>query len=94
MLAPGERATRLRLLALGRYSRAKGLDVVLRAVAAVGDVALLDVHGPALSDDERAHRAELERLVGELAARRPRDARRRGASRGDPGAAREPTTRS
>ena len=26
----------------------------------------LDVYGPALSDDERAHRAELERLVREL----------------------------
>ena len=58
--------TRLDLLALGRYSRAKGLEVVLQAVAAVGDGVWLDVYGPALSDDERAHRAELERLVGEL----------------------------
>jgi glycosyltransferase involved in cell wall biosynthesis len=55
----------LRLLALGRYSPAKGLDVVLRAVAVVDD-ARLDVHGPALSADEHAHRAELERLVAEL----------------------------
>jgi glycosyltransferase involved in cell wall biosynthesis len=55
----------LRLLALGRYSRAKGLGAVLRAVAEVAD-ARLDVHGPALSDDERAHRSELERLVAEL----------------------------
>jgi glycosyltransferase involved in cell wall biosynthesis len=55
----------LRLLALGRYSRAKGLDVVLRAVAAVDD-ARLHVHGPALSADERAHRLELERLAREL----------------------------
>ena len=56
----------LRLLALGRYSRAKGLEVVLRAVAALGDEVGLDVHGPALSDDERGHRAELERLVAAL----------------------------
>ncbi len=58
--------TRLDLLALGRYSRAKGLEVVLRAIAEVGDDIRLDVHGPALSDDERAHRAELEQLVREL----------------------------
>jgi glycosyltransferase involved in cell wall biosynthesis len=56
----------LRLLALGRYSPAKGLDVVLRAVATVGEGVRLDVHGPALSGAERAHRDELERLVSEL----------------------------
>jgi glycosyltransferase involved in cell wall biosynthesis len=56
----------LRLLALGRYSPAKGLDVVLRAVAALGEGFRLDVHGPTLSDAERAHRAELERLAAEL----------------------------
>jgi glycosyltransferase involved in cell wall biosynthesis len=56
----------LRLLALGRYSPAKGLDVVVRALAAVGDGVVLDVHGPALSDEERAHREELERLVAGL----------------------------
>jgi glycosyltransferase involved in cell wall biosynthesis len=56
----------LRLLALGRYSRAKGLDAILRAVAAAGDGVQLDVHGPALSEDESAHRLELERLVLEL----------------------------
>ena len=47
----------LRLLALGRYSPAKGLDVVLRALASVGSDVRLDVHGPALSAEERAHRA-------------------------------------
>ena len=56
----------LRLLALGRYSRAKGLEVVLRAMAALGDEVGLDVHGPALSADESEHRAELGRLVAEL----------------------------
>jgi glycosyltransferase involved in cell wall biosynthesis len=55
----------LRLLALGRYSRAKGLDVVVRAVALV-EGATLDVHGPALSEDERAHREELDELVDGL----------------------------
>ena len=54
------------LLALGRYSRAKGLEVVLRAIAAAGGDVVLDVYGPALSDDEHAHRRELERLVAEL----------------------------
>jgi len=56
----------MRLLALGRYSPAKGLDVVLRAVAEVGTDIGLDVHGPSLSEEERAHRVELERLADEL----------------------------
>jgi glycosyltransferase involved in cell wall biosynthesis len=56
----------LRLLALGRTSPAKGLDVVVRAVAEAGDGVRLDAHGPSLSDEERAHRADLERLVREL----------------------------
>jgi glycosyltransferase involved in cell wall biosynthesis len=54
----------LRLLALGRYSPAKGLDTVVRAVAETD--ATLTVHGPTLTEGERAHRAELERLVAEL----------------------------
>ena len=59
----------LRALALGRYSQAKGLEVVLRAVRLALDGGLdlrLEVYGPALNPDERAHRTELERLVGEL----------------------------
>ncbi len=55
----------IRLLALGRTSPAKGLDTVLRAVALVPE-ATLAVHGPSLTAEERAHRAALERLVGEL----------------------------
>jgi len=54
----------LRLLALGRYSPAKGLEVVLRALVATD--ASLTVHGPSLTGVERAHRAELGRLVTEL----------------------------
>jgi glycosyltransferase involved in cell wall biosynthesis len=56
----------MRLLALGRYSTAKGLDVVVAAVPLAGPEVTLDVHGPSLSDEERAHRMELEQLVGEL----------------------------
>jgi glycosyltransferase involved in cell wall biosynthesis len=56
---------RLRLLALGRYSPAKGLDVVLRALVQADDVRL-DVHGPTLSEEERSHRSELERLAAGL----------------------------
>jgi glycosyltransferase involved in cell wall biosynthesis len=59
----------LRALALGRYSQAKGLDVVVRATRLVLDRGLdlrLEVYGPALNPEERAHRAELERLVEEL----------------------------
>ena len=55
----------LRLLALGRYSPAKGLDVVLRALRDVEDARLV-VHGPALTAAEREHRVELETLVREL----------------------------
>ncbi|MGH3078695.1 MAG: glycosyltransferase family 4 protein [Gaiellaceae bacterium] len=55
-----------RLLALGRYSTAKGLDVVLAAVKLAGPDVELRVHGPSLSDEERHHRAELEQLTAEL----------------------------
>jgi glycosyltransferase involved in cell wall biosynthesis len=63
--ADGDAGDALRLLALGRYSRAKGLDVVLRALAQVPE-GHLHVYGPALSDEERAHREELERLADGL----------------------------
>ena len=59
----------LRLLALGRYSPAKGLDVVLRAVRRAlddGVAVRLETHGPAISAVERRHRQELERLRDEL----------------------------
>ena len=55
----------LRVLALGRYSPAKGLETMLRAVAQVDDASLL-VHGPVLTEYERAHRAELLRLAAHL----------------------------
>jgi len=61
---PSERRP-LTLLALGRTSPAKGLETIVRAIAAVDDVSLL-VHGPSLTDEERLHRMALERLVIDL----------------------------
>jgi glycosyltransferase involved in cell wall biosynthesis len=58
-----------RLAVLGRYSRAKGLETILRGVklALERDVDVrLEVFGPALNAAEREHRGELERLVAEL----------------------------
>ena len=61
----------LRLLALGRTARWKGLATLLDAVSlAVGngtDVQL-EIRGPSLSEDERAHRLELEQRVADDAA--------------------------
>ena len=54
----------VRLLALGRYSPAKGLGVVVHAVAATN--ARLTVHGPTLTSLEREHRATLGELVDAL----------------------------
>ena len=62
-------AENLRVLALGRYSPAKGLDVVLRALRRVADDGLdvrFQAHGPTSSMLEAAHRRELERLRSEL----------------------------
>jgi glycosyltransferase involved in cell wall biosynthesis len=67
--ADREKASDLRAVALGRYSEAKGLETVVRAVRLALDDGLdlrLVVHGPALTPEERAHRGTLERLVGEL----------------------------
>ena len=58
----------LRLLALGRTARWKGLATLLRAVSlavAGGTDVRLEIRGPSLTDDERAHRLELERLVAD-----------------------------
>ena len=64
--APRRNGSGTRLLALGRYSTAKGLDVTIAAVPLAGDDVQLDVHGPALSEEERIHRGELEQVVQEL----------------------------
>ena len=58
-----------RLASLGRYSRAKGLETIVRGVRLALDDGLdvrLEVFGPSLNAAERQHRAELERLVAEL----------------------------
>src|SRR5262249_18563188 len=57
----------LRVLMVGRYSPAKGLHTVLRAVELAGERgvdAQLDIYGPALDDEARAFRASLEPLAG------------------------------
>jgi glycosyltransferase involved in cell wall biosynthesis len=63
----GASAAPLRVAVLGRYSTAKGLPTVVRAVASIPG-ARLDVHGPALTAAERTHQRELEALVAELGA--------------------------
>jgi glycosyltransferase involved in cell wall biosynthesis len=58
-----------RLVTLGRYSQAKGLETILRGVGLALERGLdvrLEVFGPALNAAEREHRGELEQLVGEL----------------------------
>jgi glycosyltransferase involved in cell wall biosynthesis len=52
---------RLRLLALGRTSPAKGLVPIIEAVRSVPDVEL-EIRGPSLTDEERRHREELAAL--------------------------------
>lgn len=56
----------LRLLALGRMARWKGYETMLeglRLAVEGGLDAELELRGPALTADERAHAAELERIV-------------------------------
>jgi glycosyltransferase involved in cell wall biosynthesis len=55
----------MHLAVLGRTSPAKGLEVIVRGVAEVPGVHL-ELVGPSLTDEERAHRSRLEALVLEL----------------------------
>jgi glycosyltransferase involved in cell wall biosynthesis len=59
----------LRLLALGRTARWKGLGTLIEAIAKTSADVELDIRGPSLTDDERAHRTELERLAAALPVR-------------------------
>jgi glycosyltransferase involved in cell wall biosynthesis len=54
-----------RLLGLGRYAPVKGWDTALRALAALPD-ATLTVHGPQLTDADRAHRIRLGHLAEDI----------------------------
>ena len=63
----GERRAPLQaLLGLGRYAPVKGWDTVLRALAMLPEAASFTLHGPTLTDADRANRAALERLAVEL----------------------------
>src|SRR6266540_3657873 len=53
--------TGMRALVLGRYSPAKGIKTILRAVEQVNGIEV-EVRGAALNGLERRHRSELERL--------------------------------
>jgi glycosyltransferase involved in cell wall biosynthesis len=56
----------LRLLTLGRTARWKGLATLLDAISlarAQGADVRLEIRGPSLTDDERAHRRELEERI-------------------------------
>ena len=72
---PARRPRPLRLLALGRTARWKGYDTMLAALelaVASGIDAELELRGPQLTDDERAHRRELEAAVAASDVLRPR----------------------
>lgn len=62
---PERRPPLRRLLGLGRYAPVKGWDTALRALAELPD-ATLTLHGPQLTDADRAHRPRLELLADSL----------------------------
>ncbi|HZS25121.1 MAG TPA: glycosyltransferase [Gaiellaceae bacterium] len=62
---PERRPPLRRLLGLGRYAPVKGWETVLEALPALPD-ATLAVHGPMLTDADRAHRPYLEARAREL----------------------------
>lgn len=65
---PSAKRSELRVLALGRTARWKGLDTLLAATADViasGTDMTLEIRGPSLTPDEVAHRAELVARVAE-----------------------------
>jgi glycosyltransferase involved in cell wall biosynthesis len=54
-----------RLLGLGRYAPVKGWETGIRALAELPE-ATLTIHGPELTDADRAHKPYLERLAASL----------------------------
>jgi glycosyltransferase involved in cell wall biosynthesis len=76
----------LRLLVLGRYSPAKGIPTILRAVEAARAQGLevdVELHGTASTELERTHRRELERFGLPLGDAVPRSELPRLFSRSD-----------
>jgi glycosyltransferase involved in cell wall biosynthesis len=67
-----EPAERLRVLALGRTSPAKGYETIVRA-AALADVEL-ELRGPSFTGEERVERARLEQLGARVEEAVPYDA--------------------
>ena len=63
---PERRPPLRRLLGLGRYAPVKGWDTAVRALGELPD-ATLTIHGPQLTDADRAQRVALDRLAAELA---------------------------
>lgn len=57
-----------RLLGLGRYAPVKGWETVLRALPELPDASLA-LHGPMLTEADRAERPRLESLAAELGVR-------------------------
>lgn len=62
---PERRPPLRRLLGLGRYAPVKGWDTALRALVELPD-ATLTIHGPQLTDGDRAHRIRLGHLADDL----------------------------
>ncbi len=62
---PERRPPLRRLLGLGRYAPVKGWGTVLRALPALPE-ATFTLHGPMLTDADRAHAPQLEMLAGTL----------------------------
>jgi glycosyltransferase involved in cell wall biosynthesis len=69
--ADHDAGARVQALVLGRYSPAKGIETILRAVREVDGVDV-ELHGVALNDLERRHRDELAALGFELGDAVPR----------------------
>ncbi len=64
---PPEPRERLRALALGRTSPAKGLETIVRGAEIAG--VELEIRGPSLTAEERAERARLGDVVGDAVPR-------------------------
>jgi glycosyltransferase involved in cell wall biosynthesis len=62
---PERRPPLRRLLGLGRYAPVKGWDTAVRALVELPD-ATLTIHGPQLTDGDRAHRIRLGHLAEDL----------------------------